>query len=78
MGVVFDIDREDVMAKANTRNLGRTLTDNETYGAGFMERMSFWKNRVIPVGGGRITRAESATGGNGHKTHEKTRKQGRV
>jgi len=60
--VVYDIDREAVMANANAPSLQRTLTDNETYGIGFMQRMAVLKNRVILVAGGRIQRVESNQG----------------
>ncbi|MDO8542757.1 MAG: TonB-dependent receptor plug domain-containing protein [Opitutaceae bacterium] len=59
--VHYDLGREEVMAKANTTTLRRTFTDNETLGIGFMERMSLWQNRVILIGGGRLTRVESTT-----------------
>lgn len=60
--VIYDISREDVMRDANAPSLQRTLTDNETYGVGFMQRMGVLKNRVILVAGGRIQRVQSNQG----------------
>ena len=60
--VVFDIAREDMMREANAPSLQRTLTDAETYGVGFMQRMGFIKNRVILVAGGRLQHVESNQG----------------
>ncbi|MEO6246321.1 MAG: TonB-dependent receptor [Opitutaceae bacterium] len=57
-----DISREDVMRDANAPSLQRTLTDSETYGVGVMQRMSFLKNRVVFVAGGRIQHVESSAG----------------
>jgi outer membrane receptor protein involved in Fe transport len=57
-----EISREDVMRDANAPSLQRTLTDNETYGVGLMQRMSLLENRVILVAGGRIQKTESSAG----------------
>jgi hypothetical protein len=56
------IAREEVMRDANAPSLQRTLTDNETFGVGLMQRMSLLENRVILVAGGRIQKTESSTG----------------
>jgi hypothetical protein len=60
--VNYDLDREDVMRDASQRTLNRNLTDAETMGVGFMERMSLWENRVVLVAGGRIQRVKSSRG----------------
>lgn len=57
-----DISRDTVLVDANVRQLQRTLSNNEIYGVGFMQRMALLGDRLIFVGGGRLQHVMSSTG----------------